>query len=119
MLAPDGTHIAIHQMFPSYRNSGPGEYSLDGKGGLSADQVEGAKSFCDAILSGVITMEQANTLLAKTAVEKAKGNLSAAARMLGLSRAQLAYRLEQNVENPGIKPVKRRANHQLDHSVAD
>lgn len=49
-------------------------------------------------------MEQANTVLAKAAVEKANGNLSAAARMLGLTRAQLAYRLEQH-ENAIVKSI--------------
>jgi transcriptional regulator with AAA-type ATPase domain len=57
-------------------------------------------------LSGKITLEQANTLLAEAAVEKANGNLSAAARMLGLTRPQLAYRLEQQHEKAIDKPKK-------------
>ena len=34
-------------------------------------------------------------MLIETAVDKARGNLSAAARMLGLTRPQLAYRLKR------------------------
>lgn len=105
MLAPSGTHIAIKHLFPSYKNDNSLEFGLDAKGGLSASQRESGKDFCDAILSGKITLEQANTLLAEAAVEKANGNLSAAARMLGLTRPQLAYRLEQQSESV-IKPVK-------------
>ncbi|ACM20794.1 aromatic catabolism-like sigma-54-dependent transcriptional regulator, XylR and V4R domain-containing [Geotalea daltonii FRC-32] len=97
MLAPSGNHIAINHMFPSY-NEQVTELRLDGKGGLTDSQRESGKDFCEAILSGKITLEQANTLLAEAAVEKAKGNLSAAARMLGLSRPQLAYRLEHQSE---------------------
>ncbi len=104
MLAPDGTHIGINHMFPSYSNDGSLAFGFDAKGGLSATQEESGKNFCDDILNGKITMEQANTLLAKAAVDKAKGNLSAAARMLGLTRAQLAYRLEQH-ENAMVKSV--------------
>ena len=34
-------------------------------------------------------------MLIETAVDKARGNLSSAARMLGLTRPQLAYRLKR------------------------
>jgi len=94
MLAPNGTHITINHLFPSYSNDEL-EFELNAKGGLSPSQRESGKDFCEAILSGKITLEQANTLLAEAAVEKANGNLSAAARMLGLTRPQLAYRLER------------------------
>ncbi|ACM20804.1 aromatic catabolism-like sigma-54-dependent transcriptional regulator, XylR and V4R domain-containing [Geotalea daltonii FRC-32] len=102
MLAPNGTHISIQHMFPSY-SSEFSELALNAKGGLSDSQKESGKDFCEAILSGRITLEQANTLLAEAAVEKASGNLSAAARMLGLTRPQLAYRLEHRPENAVMK----------------
>ena len=41
-----------------------------------------------------IEAELENTLL-QHAIEKAKGNLSAAARLLGITRARLVYRLNQ------------------------
>jgi transcriptional regulator with GAF, ATPase, and Fis domain len=34
-------------------------------------------------------------MLLETAVDKARGNLSSAARMLGLTRPQIAYRLKR------------------------
>lgn len=104
MLAPNGTHISINQMFPSYQNDGPMELTLDPQGGLTAEQGEAGKSFCDAILNGALTMEQAINILAKAAAKKTNGNLSAAARMLGLSRAQLAYRLENCDNDNNTKP---------------
>jgi len=106
MLAPNGTHIEINHLFPSFKNDGHLEFGLNVNGRLSDDQRESGKDFCEAILSGKITLEQANTLLAETALEKANGNLSAAARMLGLSRPQLAYRLEHQNESPTVKPLK-------------
>ncbi|WP_026842266.1 sigma-54-dependent Fis family transcriptional regulator [Citrifermentans bremense] len=108
MLAPNGTHITINNMFPSYRNDDQSEFALDQEGGLSAHQVASGENFCDTILSGKITMEQANNILANAAVEKAKGNLSAAARMLGLTRAQLAYRLEHQHDNAIEKSIRGR-----------
>jgi len=42
-----------------------------------------------------MTLEQLEVMLIQTAVDKARGNLSAAARMLGLTRPQLAYRLHR------------------------
>ena len=45
-------------------------------------------------MSGRITLEQGIDMLAKAAEEKANGNISAAARMLGLTRSQMSYRLE-------------------------
>jgi len=40
-----------------------------------------------------MTLDQAEATLIEAAVKKAGGNLSAAARQLGLTRPQLAYRL--------------------------
>lgn len=116
MLTPNGSHIGINQMFPSYKAEGPGEFTLDAQGGLTSDQEGRGKDFCDAILDGNITLNQAINLLAESATKRAKGNLSAAARMLGLSRAQLAYRLEQHCGEEPIKPntAKNKAKHNID-----
>ena len=42
-----------------------------------------------------MTLDQVEAMLLETAVDKANGNLSSAARMLGLTRPQLAYRLKR------------------------
>jgi DNA-binding protein Fis len=54
---------------------------------------------CEAVFNGVLTLDQVETMLLETAVDKAHGNLSSAARMLGLTRAQLAYRLKRLQES--------------------
>lgn len=46
----------------------------------------------DDILASELPLEQLETRLIETAVERAGGNLAEAARMLGMTRAQLAYR---------------------------
>ena len=50
---------------------------------------------CEAVFNGVMTLDQVEAMLVETAVNKACGNLSKAARMLGLTRRQLAYRLDR------------------------
>ena len=47
------------------------------------------------MFNGVRTLDQVEAMLIETAVDKAHGNLSAASRMLGLTRPQLAYRLKR------------------------
>jgi DNA-binding protein Fis len=42
-----------------------------------------------------MTLDQVEAMLLETAVDKARGNLSSAARMLGLTRPQIAYRLKR------------------------
>ncbi|MDP3673396.1 MAG: sigma 54-interacting transcriptional regulator [Telluria sp.] len=45
--------------------------------------------------SGVVSLEQVERILVENAVEQAKGNFSAAARLLCVTRSQLAYRCEK------------------------
>jgi len=54
--------------------------------------------FVDRVLDGAASLEDIETRLLTAAVEKAEGNLAAAARMLGLTRPQLAYRLKKRDE---------------------
>lgn len=50
---------------------------------------------CDELLSAEFSFDSFEARLLKTAMVKANGNVSKAARILGLSRGQLAYRLEK------------------------
>ena len=106
MLAPSGTKIGINHLFPSYSNDDSLDFGLNAKGGLSISQRESGKDFYEAILSGKITLEQAITLSTEAAVDKANGNLSAAARLLGVTRSHLAYRLEHQQEKAIKKSAK-------------
>jgi transcriptional regulator with AAA-type ATPase domain len=50
----------------------------------------------EALLQGTLQIEDIQNRIYRTAVDRAAGNLSAAARALGISRAQLAYRLDRS-----------------------
>ena len=73
-------------------------FSVNRQGALSNKPQTAAASLWEQLqqLAGdELSMEQLEQRLLQEAVERANGNLAAAARQLGLSRAQLAYRLQK------------------------
>ena len=95
ILAPSGTRIEVHHLFSPCSEEHAREFGLDTNGTVGVDRPESSKGLCDAVFNGVLTLDQVETMLLETAVDKAHGNLSSAARMLGLTRPQLAYRLKR------------------------
>lgn len=95
ILAPSGTRIEVQHMFSGFDERAALEFSLDAHGDINAGPPECGKALCEAVLSGVMTLDQVEAMLLETAVDKAQGNLSSAARMLGVTRPQLAYRLRR------------------------
>ena len=99
ILAPSGTRIEVNHLFSPCSEEHAREFGLDVNGALGVDRGESSKSLCEAVFNGVLTLDQVETMLLETAVDKAHGNLSSAARMLGLTRPQLAYRLKRLQES--------------------
>jgi transcriptional regulator with PAS, ATPase and Fis domain len=95
ILAPSGTCIEVEHLFSPRADHAEQEFGLGPDGGLDANPWEPGNKLCEAVLNGVMTLDQIEVMLIQTAVDKAHGNLSAAARLLGLSRPQLAYRLKR------------------------
>jgi DNA-binding NtrC family response regulator len=104
ILAPGDARIEVDQMFSLSSDDPSLEYGLDSNGSLDVDRSETGKELCEAVLNGVMTLDQVETMLIEAAVEKERGNLSAAARVLGLTRPQLAYRLGCLHGNEPAKP---------------
>jgi transcriptional regulator with GAF, ATPase, and Fis domain len=104
ILAPSGSRIEVDQMFSSYNDGHSLEFGLDYNGSLGIDPPETGEDLCETVLNGVLTLDQVEAMLVKAAVDKALGNLSAAARILGLTRPQLAYRLKRLNENEAAQP---------------
>jgi DNA-binding NtrC family response regulator len=100
ILAPSGTRIEVEHLFTCSNAQAP-EFGLDTNGELDLHRWDTAKSLCEAVFNGVMTLDQVEAMLLETAVDKARGNLSSAARMLGLTRPQIAYRLKRlHEDNP-------------------
>jgi transcriptional regulator with GAF, ATPase, and Fis domain len=105
ILAPSGTRIEEDQMFSSCGDDHAPEFGLDSNGGLGITPWETGKDLCEAVFNGIMTLDQVEDLLVRTAVDKAHGNLSRAARLLGLTRRQLAYRLGRLNEAAAEEPA--------------
>lgn len=73
--------VALAHLAPNPGNSGNGP----GNAAIDPNQLLGSDSF---------SLSALEHSLYETAMARAQGNLSAAARMLGLTRAQLAYRID-------------------------
>ena len=85
----------------------PQEFGLGLDGNLDVDTLGHRQGSCAKPSSTACrTLDQVEAMLIETAVDKAHGNLSAASRMLGLTRPQLAYRLKRLHETV---PARRRA----------
>ncbi len=104
ILAPSGTRIEVDQLFSSCADNRAREFGLNVNGELAMNGWEAGRALCESVFNGVMTLDQVEAMLVETAVNKACGNLSSAARMLGLTRPQLAYRLKCLHEGGPGKP---------------
>ena len=101
ILAPSGTRIEVNQMFSSLNDDLPQDFGLDINGtlglfnGIGANHSKTDRELCEAVFNGVLTLDQVEAMLLESAVDKVQGNLSAAAKLLGLTRRQLSYRLSR------------------------
>ena len=95
ILAPGGGRIEVDHLFTPPAHGAPvEELGLDVDGRIDIARWDAGRELCDAVFNGVMTLAQVEALLIETAVDKARGNLSAASRLLGMTRPQLAYRLK-------------------------
>jgi DNA-binding NtrC family response regulator len=85
----------VEHLFSSCGDEGSREFAVGANGDLGAGAPESVRKLCEAVLNGVMTLEEIEGALLETAVDRARGNLSSASRMLGLTRPQLAYRLKR------------------------
>ena len=97
ILAPHGTRVEAEHLFLAERAGPPPELGLDAHGDLARGWQPGEK-LCESVLNGVFTLDEVESMLLEAAVAKARGNLSGAARLLGITRPQLAYRLKRMKE---------------------
>jgi two-component system response regulator HydG len=94
LLAPEGGQIEVGHLWGA--SAAPTEKQVDARGQVSAppgrDALEG---LCEQVLGEQIDMASLEQRLMQMAMQRARGNLSQAARLLGITRPQLAYRLKK------------------------
>lgn len=93
ILASLGGVIEAEHLFP---NQPEVEHDkLDTQGRLERQVPKDELLLCEQVLDSGLPIEALEARVLALAVERNKGNLSGAARLLGLSRAQLSYRLRR------------------------
>lgn len=96
ILAAQGDSIQIEDLFPNHPLAS--QSMIDQKGRLAHAPNAADTALCERILSSGIDIGTLENQVLEHAVLRANGNLSAAARLLGLTRPQLAYRLKKSME---------------------
>ncbi|MEO8600868.1 MAG: helix-turn-helix domain-containing protein, partial [bacterium] len=94
-IGRDQFSLCLDSSEPSDR-SGAAEIGLTDSGTLEEKRPPEQARLCDAFLATGLSINEVETMLLGEAVERSGGNLAAAARLLGLSRPQLTYRLKRN-----------------------
>jgi len=93
ILAAQGGAVELEHLFPN--QPGARQEGVDPQGRLARVLPAGENELCERIVSSGLSLEQLETRVLALAVERSGGNLSGAARLLGLTRPQLAYRIKR------------------------
>ena len=92
ILAPQAGMVEVEHLFPNQPDAV--QTSLDAHGHLAKLPSAQDDDLCARILDSGSSLEDIDALVLDHAVARARGNLSEAARLLGMTRPQLAYRLK-------------------------
>lgn len=95
ILTPNNALIEAEHLFIGGTDHPPRHECVGSAGKLEDTTPSARENLSEAVLSAGIGLEAFEQQLLKHAVERADGNLSAAARMLGITRPQLNYRLKK------------------------
>ncbi|MFP3553963.1 sigma 54-interacting transcriptional regulator [Paraburkholderia sp. SIMBA_049] len=98
ILTDSNQAIELNVFFPSLPEKSKQVIGVDDSGHLKTPKLaKGSETdpLCESLLSDEFSLVQLETRLLRAALMKADGNVSKAARLLGLTRAQLAYRLDK------------------------
>ncbi|EZQ18334.1 Fis family transcriptional regulator [Halopseudomonas bauzanensis] len=95
LLVPSGEQIGVEHLFPGTIQLAPAGAPVDREGQVgNADEAK-VEQLYETLLDDGFDLRTHEARLLEIAVARAKGNLTHAARMLGLTRRQLAYRVKQ------------------------
>lgn len=101
ILAPLGGRIELEHLFTHVGETKNWETAIAASGCLEAPKKEHCPaSLIDSIMSAGLSLDQLEAQLLQEAVRRADGNLASAARLLGITRPQLQYRLKRNDGSP-------------------
>jgi DNA-binding NtrC family response regulator len=93
ILAGAGGQIDVSDLFPTLPASGA--LTVSPSGLLEQAPSNAAAAFAEAALGQQLRLPDMESAMLQQAVAQCKGNLAAAARLLGITRPQLSYRVER------------------------
>ncbi|RTL49427.1 MAG: sigma-54-dependent Fis family transcriptional regulator [Rhodocyclaceae bacterium] len=96
ILASNGSHIEVEDLFPNPEMRNDDQVAIDESGNLEPSSGGEKAPVSEMFFSSNMSLDAIETLLIEEAVLRAKGNYAGAARLLGITRPQLAYRLKKN-----------------------
>jgi DNA-binding NtrC family response regulator len=102
ILAPNDGWVELDHLSPCLGNIAEREASISESGHIQDKRPADQNQLCNAILASGYSLEAIESMLLEEAVQQAGGNLAGAARLLGLSRPQLSYRLKRNQNTHNI-----------------
>lgn len=97
ILAPLNGLVEVEHLFIGAAPESGLQQQLNASGSLDTMQQTNSIDLPDAVLDSGIELDAFEQALLNRAVERAGGNLSAAARLLGMTRPQLNYRLKKRL----------------------
>ncbi|WP_432696212.1 sigma 54-interacting transcriptional regulator [Marinobacterium sp. YM272] len=101
LLVPEGGKIEIGHLFPGNSEQALGGANLDNRGRLCKQDESRMNALYDTLISSADGLETHLNRIYQLAIERAGGNLAEAARMLGVTRRQVAYRVQKEGETEG------------------
>ena len=100
ILASPGGSVELEHLFSNATEEA--HDTLDPQGRLQRATPAADLDLCERILSHGAPIETLEAQVLALAVQRSAGNLASAARLLGLTRAQLAYRLKRQQTDPTV-----------------
>ena len=102
ILAPQGGWIELEHLFTHVSEVKSWECLISSAGNLeNKPEPSRTAALLEAILGSGISFEDLESSLLEEAVRRSEGNLACAARLLGITRPQLQYRLKKKEALPG------------------
>ena len=102
ILAPHDGWIEVDHLFPSLDDTDRQDIRIDDHGDLAESRPPEQTRLCEAMFASGLSLDDIESMLLREAVDRSAGNLAGAARLLGLTRPQLTYRLKRDQNNTSV-----------------
>jgi len=97
LLTPAGEQVEVKYLFPGMAPAPAPGAAVDPQGHVGNARQARLDSLYDDLLQDGFDLQAHEAQLLQLAVRRANGNLTHAARLLGITRRQLAYRVKQTL----------------------